>query len=500
MKQRQTNNGSIRKREVTQPQQHTEYYLFNSQGNLKAYSDDIMSFAYYGYNAANTRTYKLSLYNTNIWINGQQEPLNMQLQQAMFYPNTYLNFNGNGEYTKQYYNGTERIASRLGDNTTTIALNNNILEDRKLSLEEHFREDIHKLIYETVPIDMPPFIDVNTLQATGTPNDIYYYHPNHLGNTAFVTDNNATITQGFLYAPFGEITTEYNINFGNNVIPKYSFNAKELDEETGMYYYEARYYAPPTFTSRDPLFEKYFWMSPYAYCANNPVMYVDPSGKDWFEPEGGGEAIWVKGSSKEITQNGIKYNNVGQYYTKVNGNVLTHYNQNNIVGRTDLDSDRGKKFSMIAAEGGWKKDENKKTVRESQYGLYIIGASMENRLKNPKFFKNDGTFESLFDPNQYNAAKSSTYKNLTSKIDQWKKWYGTQSVMEYLNAVYNAAYGNCVDILTKEYGFSKANMILGYAHVNKNLFGSHTIDIDFNKNNTLIKVVQSSDYVFPKKQ
>ena len=276
-------NGSLRKRETTQPQQHTEYYLFNSQGNLKAYSDDIMDFAYYGYNAANTRTYKLSLYNTNLWINGQQQPLNLQWQNAMFYPNTYLNFNQNGEYTKHYYNGMERVASRLGDNTTTIALNNNILEARKLQLEEQFREDIHKLIYETVLIDLPPFIDVNALQPTGTPNDIYYYHPNHLGSTSFVTDQNQTITQGFLYAPFGEITTEYNINFGNNVIPKYSFNAKELDEETGMYYYEVRYYAPPVFTSRDPLFEKYLWMTPYAYCANNPVKYVDPSGED-FDP------------------------------------------------------------------------------------------------------------------------------------------------------------------------------------------------------------------------
>ena len=174
----------------------------------------------------------------------------------------------------------KRIASRLGDNTTTIALNNNILEDRKLQLEEQFREDIHKLIEETVPIDLPPFIDVNALQPTGTPNDIYYYHPNHLGSTSFVTDQNQTITQGFLYAPFGEITTEYAPLWQNGTLPKYSFNAKELDEETGMYYYEARYYAPPTFTSRDPLFEKYFWMSPYAYCANNPVKYVDPSGEE----------------------------------------------------------------------------------------------------------------------------------------------------------------------------------------------------------------------------
>ncbi|MBR4453575.1 MAG: RHS repeat-associated core domain-containing protein, partial [Bacteroidales bacterium] len=282
-------NGSLRKREVQTPNPHTEYYLFNSQGNLKAYSDDIMSFAYYGYNAANTRTYKISLYNTNVWINGQQQPLNMQLQNAMFYPNTYLNFDAFGNYTKHYYNGMERIASRLGDNTTTIAISNNILEDRKLQLEEQFRVDIHKLIYETVPIDLPPFMDVNALQPTGTPNDIFYYHPNHLGNTAFVTDQNQTITQGFLYAPFGEITTEYNVNFGNNVIPKYSFNAKELDEETGMYYYEARYYKPPVFTSRDPMFEKYFWMTPYAYCANNPVKYVDPSGRK-VEPAGEEEA------------------------------------------------------------------------------------------------------------------------------------------------------------------------------------------------------------------
>ncbi len=89
-----------------------------------------------------------------------------------------------------------------------------------------------------------------------------------------------SFSQGFLYAPFGEITTEYNANFYSNILPKYSFNAKELDEETGMYYYEARYYKPPVFTSRDAMFEKYFWITPYAYCANNPVKYVDPSGEE----------------------------------------------------------------------------------------------------------------------------------------------------------------------------------------------------------------------------
>ena len=145
-----------------------------------------------------------------------------------------------------------------------------------------------------------PHVAFSDLQPTGNTTDIFYYHTNHLGSTAFVTDNNAIITQGFLYAPFGEITTEYNANFGYNVLPKYSFNAKELDEETGMYYYEARYYKPPVFTSRDPMFEKYFWMTPYAYCANNPVKYVDPTGmKIWIVGEDGNEIEYIPGMQYE---------------------------------------------------------------------------------------------------------------------------------------------------------------------------------------------------------
>ena len=274
-------NGSLRKREVQGVVPHTEHYLFNSAANLKAYSNNLTDFAYYGYNASNTRAYKLGLSGSSQWVNGQQQSLHLGPQQAMFYPNAYVNFNQNGEYTKHYYNGSERIASRLG----TVTLNNATTSNARLTtrsgqLEDRFRNDIRTLVYAgDIPMDMPPEPVSATLQTTGTSSDIFYYHTNHLGSTAYVTDQNRNVTQGFIYAPFGEITTEYNATFGNDIIPKYSFNAKELDEETGMYYYEARYYKPPVFTSRDPMFEKYFWMTPYAYCANNPVKYVDPSGR-----------------------------------------------------------------------------------------------------------------------------------------------------------------------------------------------------------------------------
>jgi RHS repeat-associated protein len=64
----------------------------------------------------------------------------------------------------------------------------------------------------------------------------------------------------------------------------YKYNGKELDNMNGLnwYDYAARHYDPAVirFTSMDPLAEKYYSISPYAYCANNPIKYKDPDGLD----------------------------------------------------------------------------------------------------------------------------------------------------------------------------------------------------------------------------
>jgi RHS repeat-associated protein len=108
----------------------------------------------------------------------------------------------------------------------------------------------------------------------------HYYTGNHLSSTQLVTDGTGVAVQQVEYAPFGEVVNEYNIDWSNGQVPDFKFNAKELDEENGMYYFEARYQSPPVFISRDPLFEKYPMFSPYSYCANNPVKYIDPTGED----------------------------------------------------------------------------------------------------------------------------------------------------------------------------------------------------------------------------
>ncbi|GJM65014.1 RHS repeat-associated core domain-containing protein [Persicobacter diffluens] len=64
------------------------------------------------------------------------------------------------------------------------------------------------------------------------------------------------------------------------------FNGKELDDETGLYYYGARYYDPRSsvWLSVDPLAEKYPRLSSMAYCANNPVNFIDPDGREILFP------------------------------------------------------------------------------------------------------------------------------------------------------------------------------------------------------------------------
>ena len=106
----------------------------------------------------------------------------------------------------------------------------------------------------------------------------FYYHPDHLGSSSYITNLNGEVVQHIEYVPFGEVFIEERNNIWNT---PYLFNAKEFDEETGLYYYGARYYEPRVslWISTDPMQEKTSNITTYAYCINNPVAYIDHDGK-----------------------------------------------------------------------------------------------------------------------------------------------------------------------------------------------------------------------------
>ena len=107
--------------------------------------------------------------------------------------------------------------------------------------------------------------------------DVFYYHSDHLGSTSYITDRDGNATQFVCYKPYGDaLVDEHNTSYEQ----PWKFNGKELDSETGLYYYGARYYEPvlAMWYGVDAMAEKNPNMGGYVYCAGNPVMYIDPDG------------------------------------------------------------------------------------------------------------------------------------------------------------------------------------------------------------------------------
>jgi RHS repeat-associated protein len=112
----------------------------------------------------------------------------------------------------------------------------------------------------------------------GSAKFIYFYHPDHVGSTSYVTDASGEVFQHIEYFPFGETFVEEN----NKNRTTYLYNAKELDEETGLYYYGARYYDSKTqvWQSTDPKAKDFPAFSPYCYTFHNPLNYCEPDGRE----------------------------------------------------------------------------------------------------------------------------------------------------------------------------------------------------------------------------
>ena len=106
----------------------------------------------------------------------------------------------------------------------------------------------------------------------------HYYLKDHQGNNRVVINQSGTVEEANHYYPFGGVFAS-----SGNVQP-YKYNGKELDAKKGLNWYDygARHYdaALGRFTTVDPSAENYYSTSPFTYCLNNPLNYIDPLGTD----------------------------------------------------------------------------------------------------------------------------------------------------------------------------------------------------------------------------
>ncbi len=123
------------------------------------------------------------------------------------------------------------------------------------------------------------------LEPDGT---VDYYLNDHLGSARVMAGSGWSAN----YYPFGEIASQT----GSDEDTRYDFTGQERDWETGLMYFGARYYDPGIgrWLSVDPEVDRYTSFSPYHYCYNNPIVTVDPTGKDGIKISAGviGTAGW----------------------------------------------------------------------------------------------------------------------------------------------------------------------------------------------------------------
>ena len=276
-------------------------------------SDDNGFVTNYWYDADGERTVKTSGEGEQLYVNSEFAGGRTNTAKFSLYVSPYLVANQGGRYTKHIYIGSQRIVSKIGDfasygsdprriqyaGSETDGLSVNYKQ--KYSAQQQVIKDNYT-IFE-VPYngtDNNDYVDgqgfccddgspeAAQARALALENNFqdpdayeklqFYYHPDHLGSSSYITNLDGEVVQHIEYVPFGEVFIEERNSIWNT---PYLFNAKEFDEETGMYYYGARYYDPrlSLWISTDPLQEKYPHINSYCYTANNPILFVDPDGK-----------------------------------------------------------------------------------------------------------------------------------------------------------------------------------------------------------------------------
>ena len=313
-------NTSRTKKDGIADEKTAERKLKWDEENRLLSSDDNGFVTNYWYDADGERTVKTSGESDQVYVNSEFAGGRTNTAKFSLYVSPFLVANQGGRYTEHIYIGSQRVVSKIGDFDSygsdprriqyAGSETDGLSVDYKVKYTQQLQVIKDNYATSAVPYngeDNNDYVDGKgfccndgSLEAAQTralaraaknnfqEGDTYekmqfFYHPDHLGSSSYITNLDGEVVQHIEYVPFGEVFIEERNNIWNT---PYLFNAKEFDEETGLYYYGARYYDPRVslWISTDPKQESYFAFSSYVYCGNNPLIYIDPNGKEWEDP------------------------------------------------------------------------------------------------------------------------------------------------------------------------------------------------------------------------
>ena len=329
---------------VTNDSTNTTREMYWDEDNRLMVLSDNGKTSRYTYNAAGERIMKSYGTMEGVYINGAPQGITFhETDNFTLYPASILSVNKN-RFTKHYFIGDKRIASRIGTgmfnnvygrNGSYVTAGQQDYAERMNQIQTQKEAYYKKVgVAPGVPTEKGAYGDpentgvgynavltelgnhdvpqgwIQTPHPNTTPNtnpgppvswndpsnpddpqagygyipndttreETFFYHSDHLGSTSYITDDKANITQYDAYLPYGELLVDEHSS--SEDLP-YKFNGKQFDDETGLYYYGARYMNPMAslWYGVDPLAEKYNSIGGYVYCIGNPIRLVDPDGK-----------------------------------------------------------------------------------------------------------------------------------------------------------------------------------------------------------------------------
>ena len=329
---------------VTNDSANTTREMYWDEDNRLMVLSDNGKTSRYTYNAAGERIMKSYGTMEGVYINGAPQGITFhETDNFTLYPASIISINKN-RFTKHYFIGEKRIASRIGTglfnnvygrNGSYVTAGQQDYAERMNQIQTQKEAYYKKVgVAPGVPTEKGAYGDpentgvgynavltelgnhdvpqgwIQTPRPNTTPNtnpgppvswndpsnpddpqagygyipndttkeETFFYHSDHLGSTSYITDDHANITQYDAYLPYGELLVDEHSS--SEDLP-YKFNGKQFDEETGLYYYGARYMNPVTslWYGVDPLAEKYVATGGYVYTLDNPVRLIDPDGR-----------------------------------------------------------------------------------------------------------------------------------------------------------------------------------------------------------------------------
>ena len=275
------------------------------------------------------------------------------------------------------------------------------------------------------------------LMGNGFMQDSAYYVQvkDYQGNVRAVLDQNHNVVERNDYYPYGGL-----INASDTQLQPYKYSSKELDRENGLDLYDsqARWYDPmlPGTTTQDPLAEKYFSISPYTWCAGNPVRFVDPSGK-WIEGKKKKKVIMnkkyqLKNASSRFKQDAkqmrktaegrkILYNMINcPYMISINYDEKSMPKQDEkyIVGITDIMINKKDKKITSVKITIYEKNISNHAVNSEQYRNLTIDEISGSNMVHEGKHATDKKAMRFFNPNAEQNAEESEEKHRKELIKQ----------------------------------------------------------------------------------